>query len=208
MGVEIERKYLPLKDWQAAVEGITGMRVEQAYLPPGWLQLTDQEGVGHLWLDSPEIQKCGPAFAYLVDRDDVDALRELCQGEYSVRVRIKGDKKAYLTIKSATPGTTRGEFEYKIPVVDARKIFELGLYQGSIIVKMRYSLPCGPGVKELVVDQFFYDNQGLVVAEVELENEDTPFILPDWFGAEVTNDRRYYNEQLSQTPYQAWPEAA
>lgn len=203
MGVEIERKFLLQGDaWRAHVNLNKGKRVEQAYLPPDWLQLPDQGSMSVLRLMSPDTQQCGPTFSYPVPREDIDAMRAVCEGEYSVRVRIKGGNKAYLTIKSSNPGMTRAEFEYTIPVVDVQKIFNQCLYQGSIIDKVRYEVSYGDLTIE--VDQFFGDNEGLVVAEVELPDENTAFNLPGWFGREVTHEPCVYNERLSKNPAKNW----
>jgi adenylate cyclase len=118
----------------------------------------------------------------------------------TVRVRVAGEK-AFLTIKGLTQGATRAEFEYEIPLSDATAL--RALCDGPVIDKIRYRIPCTP---HLVweVDEFFGDNQGLVVAEIELESENQPFTLPDWLGAEVTTDARYYNANLAAVPYRSW----
>jgi len=119
--------------------------------------------------------------------------------ERTVRVRIAGDK-AFLTIKSLTRGATRAEFEYEIPVVDAEQL--LALCEGPVIRKHRYVVVYEGSTWE--VDEFFGDNAGLVIAEIELTSEDQPFSRPPWLGAEVTHDSRYYNSSLSQHPYREW----
>jgi len=121
--------------------------------------------------------------------------------ERTVRVRIKGDK-AYLTIKGATSpsGLTRHEWEYGIPLTDAQEM--LRLCADNVIEKTRHLIPCGSLMFE--VDEFGGENEGLVVAEIELPNEDTPFDHPDWLGDEVTGDVRYYNSALSKNPYKRW----
>ena len=118
----------------------------------------------------------------------------------TVRVRVVGDQ-GYLTIKGITQGATRQEYEYTIPVADASDMLD-ELCEGPIIEKRRYRIPQGPLVWE--VDEFFGDNQGLVVAEVELEREDQPVDKPSWLGKEVTGDARYYNANLVQHPYSQW----
>lgn len=129
-----------------------------------------------------------------------------CQGYLSrdkhrtVRVRIAGDR-GVLTIKGLTTGASRPEFEYTIPLDDARDM--LKLCDGPIIEKHRRFVPHGGLTWE--VDEFFGDNQGLIVAEVELESEDQAIDLPDWVGVEVTADARYYNSSLATTPYKHWP---
>jgi CYTH domain-containing protein len=120
----------------------------------------------------------------------------------TVRVRIAGDA-GFLTIKGANRGASRLEFEYPIPLADAEEL--LKLCDGPIIDKIRRVVMSGPTRWE--VDEFLGDNAGLVVAEVELTSEDQPFSRPDWLGAEVTGDARYYNSSLAVRPYGQWPEA-
>lgn len=120
--------------------------------------------------------------------------------ERTVRVRVAGDK-AYLTIKGITRGATRREFEYAIPPADARELLA-GLCRHPLIEKRRYRLEYGGLTWE--IDEFFGDNAGLVVAEVELEHEDQPFERPPWLGEEVTDDPRYYNANLVENPYCNW----
>ena len=118
----------------------------------------------------------------------------------TVRLRVQGDR-AWLTIKGKTHGASRSEFEYPIPTADAHAMLEEMCPQG-LIDKTRYRIPVGEHVWE--VDEFHGDNQGLVVAEVELDSEDQPFERPPWLGEEVTDDPRYYNSALSRTPYGQW----
>lgn len=117
-----------------------------------------------------------------------------------VRVRIKGDK-AYLTIKNATIGFARNEYEYEIPVADAKAMLH-NTCQQPIIDKTRYILEYKGFIWE--VDEFHGDNEGLVVAEIELENKNQQFELPDFIGEEVTDDARYYNACLFKNPYKNW----
>ena len=128
-----------------------------------------------------------------------------CQGylnrdkDRTVRVRIASGE-AFLTIKSVTQGATRAEFEYPIPVEDARQL--LKLCDGPIIEKDRYLITHEGSQWE--VDEFHGENAGLVMAEIELKSEDQPFARPAWLGEEVTHDRRYYNSNLAGHPYQSW----
>lgn len=117
-----------------------------------------------------------------------------------VRVRIKGER-AYITIKNATIGFARNEYEYEIPVADAEAMLQ-NTCQQPIIDKTRYVVEHG-GVK-WEVDVFHGDNEGLVVAEIELEDKDEVFELPDFVGEEVTGDARYYNACLFKNPYKNW----
>jgi len=117
----------------------------------------------------------------------------------TVRVRVIGEK-AYLTIKGATCGITRSEFEYEIPVSDADEV--LALCGGAVVEKKRYFIEHGGMVWEL--DVFAGANGGLVMAEIELESEGQKFERPDWAGEEVSGDSRYYNAYLSQHPFSTW----
>lgn len=120
--------------------------------------------------------------------------------ESSVRVRIEGDR-ARLNIKSATIGVRRLEYEYEIPLHEAREMLTV-LCAGPLIEKTRY-LVIHEG-HHWEVDVFEGDNAGLVVAEIELSHEDEPFVRPDWLGEEVSDDPRYYNVSLVSHPYKDW----
>jgi len=125
----------------------------------------------------------------------------LASGEHvTVRVRVKGDA-GYLTVKGATQGVSRSEFEYEIPVADACDMLS-GLAQGPVIDKVRHLVPVGGHVWE--VDVFAGDNEGLVMAEVELAADDESYEVPDWAGAEVSHDPRYFNVNLASRPYRTW----
>ena len=117
----------------------------------------------------------------------------------TVRVRIAGAK-AFLTIKGASQGATRAEFEYEIPLADAEQL--LALCEGPIIQKVRRVLVHAGSTWE--VDEFEGPNAGLVVAEIELTSEDQVFERPAWLGQEVTDDVRYFNSNLATTPFSAW----
>ena len=122
-------------------------------------------------------------------------------GGRTVRVRIRGDK-GYLTIKgpSDNAGLARYEFETEIPVADASDLMRL--CEPGVIDKTRYLVRSGAHIFE--VDEFYGDNEGLVIAEVELGAEDEAFEKPDFIGREVTGDRRYYNSHLRRNPYRLW----
>ncbi|HKK10442.1 MAG TPA: CYTH domain-containing protein [Bacteroidales bacterium] len=119
--------------------------------------------------------------------------------EKSVRVRTKY-KKAFLTIKGKTTGFSRAEFEYEIPLDDARKMMEL--FCETIIDKERYLVKYDNFTWE--VDVFHGENEGLVLAEIELNSENTTFAIPEWAGREVTGDQKYYNANLIKQPYRKW----
>lgn len=119
----------------------------------------------------------------------------------TVRVRIR-DTKGYLTIKGASDaaGMSRYEWEREIPLAEAEELMKL--CEPGVIDKTRYLVRSGRHVFE--VDEFYGDNQGLVVAEVELTSETEPFEKPAFIGREVTGDVRYYNSQLMKHPYAEW----
>lgn len=119
--------------------------------------------------------------------------------ERSVRVRIAGDK-AYLTIKGVSRGITRQEFEYPIPTNDAEQLLALCLPE--IISKTRYAVDVNH--RQWDIDEFHGENEGLVVAEIELDSETDAVELPAWIGQEVSDDPRYYNASLSKLPYSRW----
>ncbi len=141
-----------------------------------------------------------------------DAWRALAQGtmyrqgylnsakERTVRVRTVGDK-AFLTIKGITVGATRAEYEYEIPFDDCNALLD-NLAEKPIIEKKRCKIPMNDLVWE--VDEFFGDNQGLIVAEVELQSEDQKIDKPDWVGDEVSGDPRYFNSNLIKHPFTKW----
>ncbi|AXE29969.1 adenylate cyclase [Chromobacterium phragmitis] len=119
--------------------------------------------------------------------------------ERTVRVRVVGEQ-AWLTLKSNISNVSRHEFEYAIPLADAQTI--MGAMCPMVVDKLRHRIAHGGFVWE--VDEFFGDNAGLVLAEIELPSEDTPFAKPDWVGEEVTEDGRYTNAYLSKRPYRSW----
>jgi adenylate cyclase len=119
--------------------------------------------------------------------------------ERTVRVRTIEDR-GYLTIKGIAIGATRLEFEYEIPRQDADAL--LDICERPLIEKNRYEIEHSGFVWE--VDEFFGENQGLIVAEIELGSEDQHFPRPDWVGEEVTGDSRYFNSNLIKNPYKKW----
>lgn len=139
-------------------------------------------------------------------REEVDRVTHMVQGYLptsqgvTVRVRIAGER-AFLTIKGATSGISRAEFEYAIPVVDAEQILST-LAGPGVIDKQRHVVTHAG--RRWEVDVFAGDNEGLVLAEVELESADDVVDLPDWAGAEVSDDPRYFNVALSSRPYTTW----
>ncbi len=118
----------------------------------------------------------------------------------SIRVRISEDK-AWLNIKSATIGSCRQEYEYEIPITEGFEIINT-LCEKPIIEKTRYFVPILQHTWE--IDVFSGDNEGLIVAEIELSESNETFSIPEWVGKEVTLDRRYYNNNLCKNPYTFW----
>ena len=135
------------------------------------------------------------------------AKKKIAQGylntnpERTVRVRI-ADEKAFLTIKGKgnETGMTRFEWEKEISFKEAK--FLLELCEKGVIEKTRFEIPVGKHIFE--VDEFYGENVGLIIAEIELSDENEAFEKPDWLGIEVTNDERFYNAYLSKNPFKNW----
>ena len=149
---------------------------------------------------------------FLVDADfkkeAYDAIR-ITQGYLSsmpqrvVRVRVKGEK-GYLTIKGEADasGVSRFEWEKEISLQEAQSLLQLA--EPGIIDKTRYLIKNTDGKHIWEVDEFHGENEGLVIAEIELSTENDPFDKPEWLGKEVTGDKRYYNAYLSKNPFNTW----
>jgi len=148
---------------------------------------------------------------FLIDGDfkaDIESSQRITQGylcsipERTVRVRIKGDK-GFITIKGigSASGASRYEWEKEIPVSEVNELLEL--CEPGVIDKTRYLVQSG--VHTFEVDEFYGDNDGLTVAEVELSSEDESFDRPQWLAKEVTGDARYYNSMLMKEPFKGWP---
>ena len=119
--------------------------------------------------------------------------------ERTVRVRIKGDQ-GFLTVKGKNEGISRSEFEYEIPAADAEAMLQLA--EQPVLVKTRYKEVHGGHTWE--IDVFSGENQGLIVAEIELARADEDFVHPGWLGPEVSGDVRYYNANLIKMPFSLW----
>lgn len=117
----------------------------------------------------------------------------------TIRVRVT-DTKGFLTVKGATTGISRQEFEYEIPVDDAQQLIDN--FTTSLVEKIRHYINYDNKLWE--VDEFKGDNDGLYVAEIELTSEDENYELPKWIAEEVTNDKRYSNSNLIALPYKSW----
>lgn len=198
MAKEIERKFLVHgTPWMA----VPGYEITQGYLDRDGVRTTRVRIKGqHGYLT---LKRKGKAeFKYEVPIKDARQMFVLFQVDEKriVRVRIKGEK-AYLTIKGANQGATRPEFEYPIPLIDAREL--LAMCDGTIVGKIRHDYEFEGFTWE--IDVFHGENEGLVVAEIELGSEDDVFSRPDWVAAEVTDDPRYFNSQLAEYPFGQWP---
>jgi adenylate cyclase len=123
----------------------------------------------------------------------------VADGERTVRIRVAGED-GFITIKGKSNGMSRKEFEYPIPLDDARDLFSLCI---NHLVEKRRSKIEWEG-KTWEIDEFAGDNEGLILAEIELASEEESFTLPPWIGEEVTGDLRYYNSYLSLHPYSEW----
>ncbi len=154
-----------------------GVEIERKFLvdPAKWKQFNKPEGTAYRQ-------------GYLVN-----------EKHKTVRVRIAGDR-AFITIKGATRGFTRKEYEYDIPLEDAKELLENFSPAGTS--KTRYRIPTAGKVWE--VDEFSGGNTGLIVAEIELKSEGETFEKPGFLLEEVTDDVRYYNSNLATHPYQSW----
>jgi adenylate cyclase len=117
----------------------------------------------------------------------------------TIRIRVTG-KQGFITLKGATKGVSRQEFEYKIPKNDGEEI--LDNFSLSEVEKIRYKIRFSGKLWE--VDEFSGNNAGLIVAEIELKHEDEQFEKPDWVTREVSDDKKYYNSNLSTHPYKEW----
>ncbi|PWV47758.1 CYTH domain-containing protein [Chitinophaga sp. S165] len=147
---------------------------------------------------------------YLVDLKQWEKLGEL-PGQYyrqgylvtdpqkTIRVRLT-ETKGFLTVKGISVGATRAEYEYEIPVNEAKEL--LDKFSVSELSKIRYNIVFQNKTWE--VDEFLGDNKGLFVAEIELSSEDEIFELPDWVDKEVTREEKYYNSNLTVNPYKEW----
>ncbi len=125
----------------------------------------------------------------------------LARGPQSaIRVRIKGDK-AQLNIKHALDAIERLEYEYGIPLTDAREMLDKVAHR-PLIDKTRYHVEHAGHLWE--IDEFYGENAGLIMAEIELTSPDEHFERPSWLGEEVSHDPRYYNSRLSEVPYSRW----
>jgi adenylate cyclase len=120
----------------------------------------------------------------------------------SIRVRLGGEH-GWLSVKGMERGLSRDEYEFAVPVADAREMLDR-LCEGIVIEKRRY-IVVHEG-SEWEIDEFLGENAGLVIAELELDSEQAAFSRPAWLGPEITHEERYYNFRLSQKPYRHWPE--
>ncbi len=142
-------------------------------------------------------------------RDKAEKKEEIIQGflnthpDRTVRIRLSGEQ-GFLTVKGRTDaeGITRFEWEREIPATEARALLEI--CEPGVISKVRYFVRSDSHLIE--IDEFGGANEGLVIAEIEMQEIDEIIVKPDWLGEEVTGDPKYYNSQLSKKPYSAWKE--
>lgn len=123
----------------------------------------------------------------------------LREAEKTIRVRMAGEK-GFLTIKGKTSGLSRAEYEYEIPLSEAQDLLEN--FCPSRLQKKRYKIKYKNNLWE--VDEFLGDNEGLIIAEIELKSEGEHFEKPEWLADEVTGEKKYYNSELSIHPYKNW----
>ena len=223
MALEIERKFLVLDD-SYKHEAFSKSHIWQGYICSErgrTVRVRIRDEHGYITIKGPSVDGglARSEFEYEVPLDDAKQLMMLCEpgqidkirwlvksGDHTFEVdEFFGDNEAFLTIKgpSLDGGLSRYEFEQSIPIDDAEKL--MTLCDEGIIDKTRWLVKSGDHTFE--VDEFHGDNDGLVMAEVELKNvQDTPK-MPHFIGKEVTGDRRYYNSQLRRNPYKLWREA-
>lgn len=125
----------------------------------------------------------------------------LTDPQKTIRVRATPSR-GFITIKGITVGATRSEYEYEIPLSEAGEL--LDNFAAAVLSKIRYKIAYKDKIWE--VDEFLEDNAGLIVAEIELESEEEAFEIPEWIGKEVTGEKKYYNANLTITPYKDWPQ--
>jgi adenylate cyclase len=201
VGQEIERKFLTRSDsWKSLAEG--------TYYRQGYIY---QDATTFVWLRDAAIviQQEDIELAFAVPEGDAIAMAQDFQPDASgridpatctPRIRVAGEV-GFLTLKTKTVGISRSEYEYEIPKIQALALLDLVCAQPQI-EKYRYKIAIGELVWE--VDEFLGGNAGLVVAEVELASEGQSIELPDWVGAEVSDDVRYFNSYLAKCPYSTW----
>ena len=138
----------------------------------------------------------------LVEKPDGQLYRQgylLTDPQKTIRVRLS-ETNGFLTIKGISIGATRAEYEYEIPIQDAKEL--LDNFSISELSKVRYKIIYNKKLWE--VDEFLADNKGLIVAEIELKDENEHFDLPEWIDKEVTGEEKYYNSNLTINPYKNW----
>ena len=147
---------------------------------------------------------------FLVDKNKWEAIEKsnrsfikqgyiLTDSHKTIRIR-QTDSKSYITIKGSNVGAIRPEYEYEIPYEDAEELIDK--FAVSSITKIRYIIEYKN--KKWEVDEFLGDNEGLIIAEIELKDENEEFELPEWIGKEVTDIEKYYNSRLSEVPFKKW----
>ncbi len=140
---------------------------------------------------------------FAISRSDIRQAYLDTNPKVSIRVRIRDNSKATLTLKSSPSALRRLELEYAVPTLEAEAL--MPLRQGAIVEKTRHIVPCGDLSFE--VDEFSGANAGLFIAEIELPSEHHPVELPGWIGPEVTGQKQYYNGSLAMNPFCQWAQA-
>jgi adenylate cyclase len=201
MGQEIERKFLTKSDvWRSLAQG--------EYYRQGYIDQDDRTFV-RLLDTTIVIQQDDIELVFPVPEEDRLAMAQELNPDgagridpeaCTSRIRVVGER-GFLTLKTKTVGISRSEYEYIIPKIQAVALLDL-VCDRPQIEKYRYKIPIGNLVWE--VDEFLGGNAGLVVAEVELESEGQPILLPDWVGQEVSDDVRYFNFYLAKSPFTTW----
>lgn len=226
MAQEIERKFLTCNDrWRGLAEGVPYrqgyLRSERGHVVRVHTMGTPVRTSGFITITSTPaaLPESGYEFSIPI-QDAIAMLNNLCidsrmweqagityregflstEADHTIRFRIAGSR-GFLTIKTKTVGLSRTEFEFEIPCDRAKELLDQVCEQPQI-EKIRYRIPQGDVIWE--VDEFLAGNQGLILAEVELQDEAQQVVLPDWIGTEVSGDRRYYNSYLVKNPFTQW----
>jgi adenylate cyclase len=217
MAIEIERKFRLKNDsWRNLAEGTL---YRQGYLYTSEhrsvsLQVAAQDRMSQITIQSGEqIEQVAIATPEAADMQAIFGDRLSTAAEHTVRLRTVSGKtvsgktvsgkteQGFLTFKTKTVGLARTEFEFDLPIEQAQRLLDQ-MCDRPLIEKYRYKIPIAGLIWE--VEEFLGENQGLILAEVELDTETQTVDLPDWVGEEVSGDYRYFNSFLAKTPFQSW----
>lgn len=226
MGQEIERKFLTRNEnWRGLAEGVLYrqgyLKTTQGHRVRVYTMGTPVRTSGYIEITSASVTLPQPVYEFAIPiQTAIVLLENLCiqtrqweesgityrEGDLSsaaghtIRFRIAG-KQGFLTIKTKSVGISRSEFEFELPI-EATQLFLETLCDQPQIQKYRHKIPYAGAIWE--VDEFLAENQGLILAEVELTDENQTVTLPDWIGEEVSQDPRYYNSSLVKNPFTQW----